>query len=426
MASLVIEGGFIADQARLTMLSDRAADAWRLLAEALTGGSEGELLAAIPQILDGRKTLAGDSHSGIDIVDDFDESYGRQLAQLYAGRIRIGTGWYRPCAKVVRCSPEANKAALSQVSEDEVVLAGFLKRVNRARVSYYANEGQRVVEVAEANGSTFMIFEPCGEPPFWWRSTPKDVTEAVAQYLSAGNKLLLIDDARDNEGERIAAAVTQRPGADVFEIDDVQDDEGERRRIAAAVMQRAGADVFELVTKSGRKFSVPRAPFTAWALRRTSLHHLAPAWEPFSPSGLKLDFDDPIHTDWMLGAGMDLVHDYTDREVMDATWDAVAELQDRLGSFEAAVVTGSHEVTGVVGESIRVLRDLHPSQLPEIAGAAGIITEQGGAMAHLAQVVMERGGVIMRVSDARARFPAGTEVTLCPAEGTIAINPRRI
>ncbi len=98
-------------------------------------------------------------------------------------------------------------------------------------------------------------------------------------------------------------------------------------RIATQVREQAGENVFPLTLLDGRVVQVPRAPFMHWALSRVpDLQPTLPAWEPVSPSGVKLQNDDPCHTDWVLGAGLSIEESYTDN-VSKPAWTVAADMQ---------------------------------------------------------------------------------------------------
>lgn len=228
--------------------------------------------------------------------------------------------------------------------------------------------------------------------------------------------------------------------------------------IRRKVLKQAKGDMMDLHTADGRKIAtVPRAPFMVWALGRTSLKHLAPPWETVSPPGLKLQMDEPAHTDWFYGATIYITPDervrarFPHAETLDeakelaqawgvklgrydfdyngllheASNHEMFELQDRLGNFETPVVVDAGDVTGTVGKEIVVLPDLSPAHVAKIVKAKGIITQVGGKVAHIAQLALERSITIMRVDDAVTRFPEGTKLTLYPGEGRIYVSVNR-
>lgn len=235
------------------------------------------------------------------------------------------------------------------------------------------------------------------------------------------------DDAYRSKAQRVRAEAAKSSSEDEYDEDwedwaEEQRIRAEHQRIADEVKRQAAGDVFSL--KVGEEtFSVPRAPFWNWALRRcTNLIHLAPKWTPVSRAGLKIFADDPYHNDWMLGAGIDLSRAY-DPDVNTASWDAAFELQGSLASFEAAVVVEGYSplITGVVGEGIRVVPHLGVEYAQEMTSAQAIITERGGAMAHMAVLALERGLCILRVPNATTRYLPGMKLALFPAEGHIQL-----
>ena len=135
---------------------------------------------------------------------------------------------------------------------------------------------------------------------------------------------------------------------------------------------------------------------------------------------MKLMLDSPYHTDWMLGAGLDLTEDYGfNSPVTNAAHQEMFRLQDELGDFEVTVLSDCGPVTGIVGAEIAVLPDLTKQHTEIALKSKALIAEQGGMLAHLTLVGMKAGITIFRVPDAIARYPKGTLLTLLPAEGTI-------
>lgn len=389
-------------------------------------------------MLDGHSKFVGNEKKMRSAKDNGSAGYRNELRYIYAGRIRIAGRWWRPVARVTSFGEEdANHAT----RECGPMPAGFgsetkaaKERWTKGRVSFYAAAGEIVMDT----GKGPVIFEPCGEPPFWWKPnvTP---SEALADAEAAGRPL---DErgflgARDDDDESVwtarAARIKREEDAAERELRDQEDAAREAAYAAqlaeytAKIREQAGSDTFELTTASGRVLTVPRAPFENWALRRTSLRHLAPEWVPVCPSGLKLAMDDEYHSDWMLGAGLDLYSDYNDDEIRRAAYDAMFNLQRQLGEFEAGVILPGRGVpiTGAVGELIAVVPNLDQEQMPRALGAAAIVTETGGALAHLSLFAIERQIPIFLVPDAVHRFPAGTKVTLDPTNGGVTVHVER-
>lgn len=229
----------------------------------------------------------------------------------------------------------------------------------------------------------------------------------------------------------------------------------ERLRIAIIKQaDEAGPDgwmeipVDKLVSDKG-VLRVPRGAFEQWAVRPSGAEHLASQWHAVSPQGLKQGSDDPYHTDWMLGAGLnpkDMRHDSPRPKLAaalnDAAYAARAEVERRLLDFDCSVLLPGPDVIGRAWHPasaddmafpysdeppVAVLRDARPDWLPiviEVLGRGGaVIVERGGEMAHL--VTEARGGgygPIVRMSDARRLYPDNLLVKVAPSVGRIEIQ----
>lgn len=205
------------------------------------------------------------------------------------------------------------------------------------------------------------------------------------------------------------------------------------------ILKQAGDDLLDLSWPATERVpagavKVPRAPFLHWAFARMKMfEQQLPPWQTVSPIGLKMMNDDPYHTDWVIGAGLDpddraLL--YYPGPVADAAMKLSHELQDKFDepSDVHVLVDGPH-ASGTVYHgrkkkpspdgAIVVLPNLHPDYLEAIADAAAVITEEGGAVAHLAQVGRERNLPIVRIAGAINRFNPGDEVSVDTATRTV-------
>lgn len=201
-------------------------------------------------------------------------------------------------------------------------------------------------------------------------------------------------------------------------------------------------------TTDGRMLTlrVPRAPFEVWALRplleqgKVTPEQLRQKWLPISPVGFKMYGmeDDPCHTDWMLGAGLN-VDTYEEvylagakfKYLHCAIFDEVEKIQQLFGNFEVAILSGTGSVAGTVIHpepgrevppgSIVVLPSLRPTYFSIVLAAIAVITEAGGQMAHLAVVGREHSIPIVRVENARERFAPGMKVRVSCDRGRVEI-----
>lgn len=455
-----VDGGGMTELARNILLSEDPGRAWRIMSALIGDGSEDVGKA----VLDGTMKLvnAPDDDTLLMAVDENKaetEAYLRDLRYIYAGRIRMDRTWWRPCAVVAKYGPRSCEWAQRKLGKGLPLREGRAQRVIRAwsdrRAEFFCDKLERAILMGEglppapeAGHQRYVIWETCGEPPHWWppNNTPE---EALADSRKAGRRLY--ERGEDVSSHEIVKALEHEPGVSIEEANEIRNlqkdaDSWVRQaeyeitlvKIGEKVREQAGDDTFVLVVPAdarehdalgrpvepvpAREVVVPRAPFVCWALSRTSLRHLSPPWDLVARSGVKMMLDDPYHTDWMLGAGLDLSEDYgISKPVTAAAHEELYRLQEELGNFEAAVLVDYGPVSGIVGNEILVLPDLSPDHAEAAmeAKVKAIITERGGQLAHLAIVGRETGWTIMRVPDATTRYPEGVLLTLNPADGTI-------
>lgn len=448
VAHFVVTGEFLTRTARDLFLSDRPAAAYRLLSRGLQGDTVEKVA---PTIIDGRSRLTGDSRKGIGVRTERKrdaEAFRKQAHYIYAGRVRIDEAWFRPRAEVVDFGPGDFPIVkdVGNVKDVETDTDGFMESLQiirdfyRSRVAFYAREGERVVEIVRSKGMplrsiregarVFLIFEAVSEPPFWWdeHTSPQ---AAVEDFFAPGRKL-----QEESWKDRFTASEDEN-NLDDFVMDERVTEDREEAREALRLVERrraileirekilaqAGDDLFEMTIPNGPTLRVPRAPFECWALRRTSLMHMAPSWTPVSPTGLKLPLDDPFHTDWWLGAGLDLDGSVYSGPIHDAALEAMFKVQERAGRFDVVVLSDGGLVHGVVGKDIVVVPDLHPDRIDVVTrpSVRAVITETGGQLAHLAQVASEKSITMLRVPDAMRRFVDGMILSLDPEEGRVSV-----
>ena len=194
---------------------------------------------------------------------------------------------------------------------------------------------------------------------------------------------------------------------------------------------------------------VPKAPFELWAVAQSNGSHLVAPWTAVSPVGVKQGADDPFHTDWMLGAGLD-PQDMRDadanpfkEELSSAAYMARTAVEKRLLGFKASILLQGPTVVGRVHlpvsyedmppemdedglPPISVFKDAGPDWLAvavatlNLGGA--VVVERGGTVTHLVSVLREsNAGPILRVEKARKIYPQGSLLKIEPASGSVKL-----
>lgn len=201
--------------------------------------------------------------------------------------------------------------------------------------------------------------------------------------------------------------------------------------------------------RNGKTFRFPKRALLWYVFgNMRAMEDLLPEYEPFSPSGMKLQMDNRYHTDVMIGAGWDI-------EDRDMYWDhdcdenialheAKLAMEDEFHSLREFGFTILANTTNRKDFNCQVW-DHEPKDNPNCStnyhiddvpapkdrfdrlraivipnasiqydlaarNADVIITEVGGQLAHLAIVSRERGKILLRVDDAVKRFPYWTKL----------------
>lgn len=456
------------------MLDDAPDAAYRLATS--IGSGDPAVDDTIPkiaqQLCDGTASLHGNEQA-MRVVDCGHKGYRKKLTWLHAGRIRLRDRWWQPIAFVADVGPNdlVNDHGIRTYTP-----AGGRGIVNRGW--HYCGKDEIVVDHVEYSDKTNLylrcdvIFRACVERPHW-HQPPTQPQEALEEYLAAGRRLEKrghsISYGKDPERwpSEYPGRAWQRepepPGGGPARYRGTEPNEAMQRKIEEQeeasrlrriedlrklILAQAGDDLVELTWEArgevpAGKAMVPRTPFLHWAFSRLRWYQrFLPPWRSVSPTGMKMAMDDPNHTDWVIGGGFDP----QDRDVY---WSgAKSEAADRLRSelqdaFEGrlraedekvtTLVTGA-KVTGVVvhglpGETpapglVVVVPNLHSRYLWAVQGAAAVITEEGGEVAHLAQVAREQALPVVRAEGALGRWFEGDVVEVDPEARTVRVISR--
>ena len=234
-------------------------------------------------------------------------------------------------------------------------------------------------------------------------------------------------------------------GSDV-ECPSVEDIENIRKQVIdfADNDSEYGWKTFTYVDPKTKQSCTLRAPgraMVAYALSNTQAAHLSPAYTPFSPQHLKMDNDNPYHSDAWLGCGLELgILVYNRQDLRNATFSELAfSLQQELLKYRihvlssggvkycsGKVVTEKDDVSRVNSEAILVVNAAGVEHELAALRAGAVICETGGPLAHLVTVCRERGIPIVRMDQATETYRSGMLLTLDLEKGEIGIVPTRV
>lgn len=360
-------------------------------------------------------------------------TWQEEIRSVYAGRTQHQGRWYAPYAVVGSYGYEdAKTAGHGEVNADR--LADGVR--SGARAMHYADDAETDIslglpyprEDGKASPVQQVLFRLCEAPPPWLPA-PTSLAGALTAWVEIHGHTL---DRRGWNYRRSADSVSPpkkaffraRPD---WEAQQLAVWRAEITARADAMGEEGWLDLPEVRGDEG--FRVPRAPFIQWALRGTDGVHLAPAWEPVCPPGVKSGSDSVYHTDWLVGAGFHPDGGYAEH-ILRVSYAAKAEIQREVLGFDAAVLSGRGKDTGLVvhpqeGEEtpgrIAVIPAARPGYAAAVRTARAVITATGGELCHLAVVGREQGQRIVRVADCMERYPAGTCVTVDCDNGHVKI-----
>lgn len=183
--------------------------------------------------------------------------------------------------------------------------------------------------------------------------------------------------------------------------------------------------------KEGRELRMPGRALVYYAL--TSLYSVdrnilntIPEYKVMSKNNIKMQSDNPYHTDVWIGAGLSLDDYNKDGWECKLMSMATFDIQDKYldGGFKVIHYDGeSKQIKGTIvtpenyqevkkGERILIIPDLSVNYEIPFFACDHVITELGGKLAHLATVAREFNKNIIRVEDAKIIYKVGSEITI--------------
>jgi phosphohistidine swiveling domain-containing protein len=491
-----MEAGFIADFARGLVLEKKWRDALRILREATSPALS---LQECVDILTGKANLAREEKGYRLVAQDPKcpalARYLKTAAWQQAGVLDIDGEFYQPYARVTSFGVEDEEAVLSlyRSRDGDWVSA---EKYRELRAKYYARHPDSDIVRFDVLPEPVLFRRVQG--PAFWVPTFREADEALTAYLelrdledfghpraSRTGKPLLPDsfefyfqgtregylsghddlELEGEEGKHLEALVQLREaydnrryelscGEETFDergvlMQDRLADDYEmdslcllyRPRVLAQAEVQGGFMSLTVGEGSGaHELRVPRTPFLKWATHgNQKTYGTMHLWKPVCPTGIKMMGDDPVHSDWFIGAGLSprLAYD-VEHPVNKAAWRFRSNLAYSEGR-QCVRLAGRGRVTGAVvfpksGEgvpegTIAVVPNAGVDYALALmsacrTGAGAVIAAVGGKLAHLATVSREMGARLVVVDDALSRFAEGDVVTIDLEEGTVAILGR--
>lgn len=439
-----ISGEFIAEHARGLVLCGPGK--WRSALEMLVEDLGGMTTDLALSILRGEKTLVGDSceENGIQLADADPTdpritSYLHQLNYMFGGMWQYKDHVYRPYARVNTFGhldflyasshePDWDSNRTSDVPFEVIVRRPMYYARSQTDISTVSIEGvgpfYTIVDVDSdrVNDRKYgaVLWERISDYPLWL-SPHKKADDALAAFIESGKRFEQYE-ADEPTGDSVTspAVKTKR----VPTLDELQAEEEEREAeyqralltLRREIHEATAGDWLSIPIHKHDSFEqkeflynlqVPRAAFLKWTYDRCQIKpDNVPTWKTLSPLGMKMMNDDPTHSDWVVGAGLDPRTFYQDDNVNSSTYSMRMDILRDTMNFDVEVFSGEGSVYGHLkflkpGETLENKDQIgvvpNGSMDYDVAlqhaakiGAA-IIMAVGGRVCHAAVVARETG-----------------------------------
>lgn len=416
------------------------------------------------EILKGEKTLSGSSDTDINLIDedpDVKEEYQCEISEILGDCWRKGNKsykiayvaldivdalyWYRhniwksvPCMSGISSYIPPHECARYFNIDDSGLVYTYEK------LDQFCDDENNVHNI-----SLVAWKEVSNNRPFWLDMLTTS-HEVASEMYTLGGKEIDTEDSEfyqnvvstrfncghyNNDDSRMSKADSKKAILEQRIV--ILEEEEEAQKKESLLLEMIESDrilILEqskesvvLTTESGVEYTVPKEPLMAWGLK-------IGGWKPVSKSGVKMEGDDPNHTDWVIGAGID-PRDIYDKNTHSELNSAAYDYCNYHNKNEIVILTPNRHSTltdfvtfpepnGVIKSSIVYIPDCSlkydsiAKQIGKIGGV--IITKQGGALSHL---VMhdEYGATIVMCPTATDEIKDGDRIIFDPTKKSINV-----
>ena len=476
--SFKIDGEWLCDLCRTLVVEGKWEKALKILMEDVSCGYE-----QATTILKGHANLVNvEDSSELEWKDlPHDGPIARKVQEnmdwFFGTLFRYKDVYWRPYATVTGlsrvdyefCHTCSNSNILPYVGDG--VMGNTYKRSLARRPFFYADSPETDMLVVIKGKA--ILCKIVANPPLWVKVS-QDPQEHLKE-LDAANKLSYLESrgADTSLRDRVEKATTV-PASTSEKLSKILPDYDEqaeeyrqelrnkvlddyRSKIIAQANERGGWLTLQLDDGDGyvpATWSVPKNPFIRWALRLfdfEKFNKTRPEWVNVCPSGMKLSMDDPNHTDWMLGAGLDIGKTYDrfgedenclERRVMKAAFEYAFKINEEYSQSDFTVLAGKFDDDRTIYAKVVHAKPNRPvpngciaiaphagpeyqlamqsaNRKNEFGSRGVIICATGGKLAHLAVVGKEMDCTVLMIPDAINKFDEDKLVTIDMKERTI-------
>jgi phosphohistidine swiveling domain-containing protein len=434
---------------------------WREALQSFKEDTDGLTPEIVEDILKGNKTLIGltSSEEGVELLDDTFENgkrYRENMDDMFGGCVLINRRLFRPTTVVTDYGPEDRTYRSGFDPREDFIRERFHDKLGKMeidpqglidRAKHYTYAKDFVVEFCnferpdtKGKRSLAVIFEPGPDLPFWifpHRTTQQAVDASLGRLKFTGHEKEYgtMETWLKRNTSDVAAVSFIKKHEIAWNIEPEPKPAPDYSDRIAAILKQNEEGGFGMRSvyfgdRAGIR-EVPNGPLLKWALSRLNRHEHekfpVPEWKAINPSGMKMQNDDPAHTDWMMAAGFT---EFEDRDIDRYMDKLCADVQyETRGIKTHVLVAGKQSAAGIIkfcnphtkvdDETIAVIPHAGIDYVDIARKAAGVITLNGGAMSHLAVNGLSEGFLIVRDPDAKKKFAEGDYVHMDAQEGTL-------
>lgn len=399
--NFTIEGEYISTTAKNLVLEKNWEGAVRVLSQCNNDGQ----MDLIFKILNGDMKLAGEDDK-IYATEDNDEEYKETLKYVYAGSTQINGAWYKPSFYVntIKSTSECIDERIEIYSQREKYPTLFL-----------------IVDGEEQ----LVFFEKTVSPPVWINSYILRTTqEALDEFISLKSKSfeclgVVLENVQYNQKDIVNDLIDYidldiskyAKSQEIYARESLQDEIMLKYYKEKIIVQET-----EWISIKGLK--IPKTPFLHWVTYYLRNHkdqnpfenYELKEWKLCCPKGLKMMGDNPYHTDWVVGAGLnpDTFYDSKEEQIIN---DFIFHVSNR----NMIVLNGTGTISGIVEmdpekvteNSILVIPHAGVEYFEAAKKVAVVISAVGGPAAHLCLNAKEYNVNLALVRNAMTEFKQG-------------------
>lgn len=453
-------GTFYTDHLRSMVLSHRWRQAFNDALEMFIGIDDSSVWA----ILKGEKRLQEDEDGDMNLVVDEEASdYLEQLDFLYGGVCEVEGRLYRPVRVVTDYGPEDHRLTLR--SNLNFIHESFhdkfmdIRDEVLIRAKRYRRDDSETLFVCRAPSQRqpdkirpfVVIFELAPDLPLWVlpKRSPQEAVNAsldrldytghAREYRSPDPERRPLDFGAELEKVRASKRVRTMAEIDFARL--AMEQQAEAAEEHRAVVEERTAEIMRRNADMGYGVrlvdfgefgvrEVPEGPLLRWAVDTLRIEGQAGMveWTPVSPVGVKMNYDNPAHTDWRTAAGL------LDEDVSSFEYDLAWDIQRELLGFEVHVLSQGRDFAAgrikictrpddeVDGDTIAVIPNAGVRFFELALQAAAVIAVEGGELSHLAINGLDSGILVVRDPNAMETYRDGMTVAIDGVAGTVRLH----